>query len=96
MYNEIKTILTMSKDKGVDIGVAADMLANTYPYNVDDELCAGLNDASAFLKDNQVVILKLHNAGMEDKIEELCGLAGDDKAVWKFVDGLYKDGVIER
>lgn len=86
MYKEIKEILAKAKEDNVDIGVAYDKLPKT------DER----KKAFSFLQENQVAILKLHNAGRDEELKVLCNMGLAGVSVWKYIDALYSEGVIER
>lgn len=89
MYENIKKILGKAKETGKDIGVAYDMLSVT-------DKSEELKEASKFLNENQVEILKLHNAGRDAEIKILCEYANEPEKFRKYVEALYAEGVIER
>lgn len=89
MYENIKKILEKAKETGKDIGVAYDMLSVT-------DKSEELKEASKFLNENQVEILKLHNSGRDAEIKILCEYKDKPEKLRMYVAALYNEGVIER
>lgn len=88
MYESVTEILKKAKEDGADIGVAYDRMEKT-----DD-----LRKAFEFLRENQIAILKLRNAGRNEELKVLCNMAvaDDKKTIRKYINALYSEGIIER
>ncbi len=90
MYKLINKIMNKARKEKVDIGVAYAMLISEEGQNGE------LKEAYKFLSKNQVAIFKLKNKGLEDEIKRVCDISADKKKVWRYINGLYEKGVIER
>lgn len=92
MYELIYKIIEKAGKEDVTIDVAYDMLV------AENGADAELKAASEFLRENEEAIQKLRKLGRENEIKTLCNMAvaGDKRAIGRYIIALYNEGVIER